>query len=75
MLRVNRSIKENNNLKGDMKMTKDIERAITALKEELKKLDVEVIEDALLTVENGTIRHNALKTAFQIFAFLMRQET
>ena len=44
-------------------------------REELKKLDVEVIEDALLTVENGTIRHNALKTAFQIFAFLMRQET
>ncbi|MBQ9662396.1 MAG: YvcK family protein [Oscillospiraceae bacterium] len=44
-------------------------------REELKNYDVEVIEDALLTVENGAIRHNSLKTAFQIFSFLMRQET
>ena len=45
------------------------------MREELDGLDVELIEDSLLTVENGTIRHNALKTAFQIFAFLMRQES
>ena len=48
---------------------------VSLVREELDGLDVELIEDSLLTVENGTIRHNALKTAFQIFAFLMRQES
>ena len=33
----------------------------------LKELEVELIEDKLVTVEDGAIRHNALKTAFQIF--------
>jgi uncharacterized cofD-like protein len=47
---------------------------VPLVREELENLDVELIEDSLLTVENGAIRHNALKTAFQIFAFLMRQE-
>ena len=41
---------------------------------QLEGLGAELIEDSLLSIENGTIRHNALKTAFQIFAFLMRQE-
>ena len=40
----------------------------------LEEQGVELIEDSLLSMENGAIRHNALKTAFQIFAFLMRQE-
>ena len=48
---------------------------VPLVREELSDLDVELIEDSLLTVDNGTIRHNALKTAFQIFAFLMRQES
>ena len=48
---------------------------VPLVREELGDLDVELIEDSLLTVDNGTIRHNALKTAFQIFAFLMRQES
>lgn len=47
---------------------------VPLVREELKDLDVKLIEDSLLTVEDGAIRHNALKTAFQIFAFLMRQE-
>ena len=47
---------------------------VPLVREELEGLDVELIEDALLTIENNTIRHNALKTAFQIFTFLMRQE-
>ncbi len=47
---------------------------VPLVREELEGLKVELIEDALLTIENNTIRHNALKTAFQIFAFLMRQE-
>ena len=47
---------------------------VPLVREELEGLKVELIEDALLTIENNTILHNALKTAFQIFAFLMRQE-
>ena len=43
-------------------------------KDQLSEIGVRVMEDALLSVENGAIRHNALKTAFQIFAFLMEQE-
>ena len=42
---------------------------------QLEELGVELIEDALLNMENGVIRHNALKTAFQDFAFLMREES
>ncbi|MBR0215883.1 MAG: YvcK family protein, partial [Clostridia bacterium] len=40
---------------------------------QLEEQGVEVIEDSLLSMESGAIRHNALKTAFQIFAYLMRQ--
>ncbi len=43
-------------------------------REAVEKLDAGLLEDSLLSIDNGTIRHNALKTAFQIFAFLMRQE-
>ena len=42
--------------------------------EKLEELGVILMEDALLSVENGVIRHNALKTAFQIFAVLMHQQ-
>ena len=41
---------------------------------QLEAQGAELIEDSLLSMENGAIRHNALKTAFQIFAVLMRQE-
>ena len=40
---------------------------------QVEKYDIKLIEDNLLYIENGTIRHDALKTAFQIFAYLMRQ--
>ncbi len=40
---------------------------------QVEKYDVKMIEDNLLYIENGTIRHDALKTAFQIFAYLMNQ--
>ncbi len=44
-------------------------------RERLEKMDVRVVEDALLAMENGAIRHNALKTAFRIFSLLMEQES
>lgn len=43
-------------------------------RERIRELGAELIEDDLVSIENGAIRHNALKTAFQIFAWLMRNE-
>ena len=40
----------------------------------LKWMNVRLIEDSLLSIENGAIRHNALKTSFQIFSLLMEEE-
>lgn len=37
----------------------------------LKKMGVQVIEDDIFCIENEKIRHNALKTAFLIFSYLM----
>ena len=37
----------------------------------LEKLGVQVIEDDIFCIENEKIRHNALKTAFLIFSYLM----
>ncbi len=42
--------------------------------ETLCALNVELIEDRLLTVDEGAIRHNAVKTAFQIFSYLMKKD-
>ncbi len=37
----------------------------------LEKMGVQIIEDDIFCVENEKIRHNALKTAFLIFSYLM----
>ena len=37
----------------------------------LAKMGVQVIEDDIFCIENEKIRHNALKTAFLIFSYLM----
>lgn len=41
---------------------------------EIEKLDAQIIEDDILSLDNGRIRHDALKTAFLIFSYLMKQE-
>ncbi|MBE6147259.1 MAG: uridine diphosphate-N-acetylglucosamine-binding protein YvcK [Firmicutes bacterium] len=41
-------------------------------KEKIEKMDVELIEDDLITLEDGTIKHNSLKLSAIIFAYLMR---
>ena len=43
-------------------------------RENLERMHVRLLEDSLLSVDNGAIRHNALKTAFQVFSYLMEQE-
>lgn len=41
-------------------------------KEKIEKLNVELIEEDLLTVTDGTLRHNSLKLSSVIFTYLMR---
>ncbi|MCI8498496.1 MAG: YvcK family protein [Bacilli bacterium] len=43
-------------------------------REEIKKLEARLIEDKIFAVDNGMIRHNALKTAYLIFSYLMESE-
>lgn len=43
-------------------------------REKIRDLNVRIIEDKIVAVENGTIRHNALKTAYIIFSYLMEGE-
>ena len=40
--------------------------------DELEKLNVELIEDDLITIEDNTLRHNSLKLSSHIFSYLMR---
>ena len=40
--------------------------------DELKKLDIDLIESDMLTVIDGVIRHNSLKLSSCIFSYLMR---
>ncbi len=42
--------------------------------EEIKKLGTRVIADKICAVDNGMIRHNAMKTAYLIFSYLMEGE-
>ncbi|MCR4587620.1 MAG: YvcK family protein [Lachnospiraceae bacterium] len=37
-------------------------------------VDIDIIADSIFTLENGTIRHNALKTAYLIFSYLMDKD-
>ena len=41
-------------------------------RDNLKNLDVELIEGDLLTVVDNVIRHNSLKLSSEIFSYLMR---
>ena len=41
-------------------------------REELRRMGAEIIADELFCIEDGRIRHDALKTAYLIFSYLMR---
>lgn len=43
-------------------------------RDNIQKLSVRLIEEKIYIVENGMIRHNALKTAYLIFSYLMEGE-
>ena len=40
--------------------------------EELNKRKIEVIEDDLVSLADGTIKHNSLKLSADIFSYIMR---
>ena len=42
--------------------------------EKIAEQGAEVIEDDIFCIEDGRIRHDALKTGFLVFSYLMRHE-
>ena len=42
-------------------------------REKIKEHGTRIIEDDILSIEDGKIRHNAMKTAFLIFSYLMQK--
>lgn len=48
--------------------------AVLVDEEQLEKMNVQIIAEKLFKVEEGYIRHNALKTAYLIFSYLMEGE-
>ena len=40
----------------------------------IKKQGTRIISDKIYSIEDGTIRHNSLKTAFLVFSYLMEEE-
>ncbi len=55
-------------------LTMENKKVVSLDKENLEKQDVRVIEGDIFCIENDKIRHNALKTAFMIFSYLMENE-
>ncbi len=43
-------------------------------RDKIEEMKARIIEDKIVAVENGTIRHNAMKTAYLIFSYLMEGE-
>ena len=41
-------------------------------KNRIEEMNVELIEDDLITLEDGTIKHNSLKLSSIVFSYLMR---
>lgn len=55
-------------------LTMENKTVVSLDRENMEKLDVRVIEGDIFCIENDKIRHNALKTAFLIFSYLMENE-
>ncbi len=43
-------------------------------KDKIEKLNTRLIEDKIFAIDNGSLRHDALKTAYLIFSYLMEGE-
>lgn len=52
--------------------TKESKDPVTIDKKEIEKMNIELMEEDLLIVEDGTIRHDSLKLSSIIFSYMMR---
>lgn len=52
-------------------VTKENKKPVPLDNEKLEELGVSVIEGDIFSIESGKVRHDALKTAYMIFSFLM----
>lgn len=74
---INVIIANNNIIKDDLAkkyLTEEQKDFVILDKEELKKMKKKVLSDDLVIVEENYYRHDALKTAYLIFSYLMRQK-
>lgn len=55
-------------------LTTENKKIVSVDRENLQKQQVRIIDGDIFCIENEKIRHNALKTAFLIFSYLMEQE-
>ena len=55
-------------------LTTENKKVVSLDREKLQKQDVRVIEGDIFSIENEVIRHDALKTAFLIFSYLMEND-
>jgi len=67
-------IVNNQSISKDMiqKYEKELKEPVQIDYENLKKMNVELIADNLITVDDGTIKHNGLKVSSILFSYLMR---
>ena len=56
---------------SDVYRTKEQKSIVPLDEQTLKELGVEVISDDIICIEDGSIRHDELKTAFLVFSYLM----
>ena len=68
-----------NNAKVDTKIKKkyfkeEKKELVKIDKKSIEKENTRLIEDNIFSIEDGTIRHNSLKTAYLIFSYLMEGE-
>lgn len=68
-----------NNAKIDSKIVEkysllEQKKLVTLDKDKIEEYKARLIEDKIVAVENGTIRHNAMKTAYLILSYLMEGE-
>ena len=66
-MQIDESVRENY-LRTEDKTVVSLDR------DEIGKLGAEIIEDNIFRIDDGRIRHDALKTAFMIFSYLMKND-
>ena len=65
-----------NNKKIDEKLVKkyQTEEQKDPIVLDKENIDINIIEDSIYEIENGSIRHDSLKTAYLIFSYLMKEK-